>query len=85
MKTIANLSIALSLAFGATAAQSAAYMKFDGVKGESTTAAPEVRAPEAKPAALLLPAVQKVREAAPRSIPSAPAKVGYDLKVNKKI
>src|SRR5690606_10891194 len=45
---------------------SAAYMKFDGVNGESTQPAPArtVKAPDGNNQALLLPAVQQVREAA---------------------
>ena len=54
----------------ASSAHSAAYIKFDGVDGESKSK-PTPQQVDSKqkprPAALLLPAVQKVREAAPRT------------------
>lgn len=69
MKRFNALGIMIMAAFFlAGSAHAAGYMKFDGVKGETTKAATEpapaqrLDSPtEAQPAALLLPAVQKVQ------------------------
>jgi len=102
---LAGLSLAaLGAAFGASAAQAAAYIKFDGVPGEgkvevswkveeAESAAPSPRAPTTRPGAsdlaapmpppqtiaLLLPAVQKAREAAAALPRGMECKVGEEL------
>ena len=76
LTTFTTLLMSLS-----TAAFSAGYIKFDGVDGEAQDSRPapsaetkKIQPEQHKPAALLLPAVQKVREAATRPSSSSPKK-----------
>ena len=68
IRTVTSVLLLISIA-AAAPAYSAAYMKFDGVKGESKGSENpnplnNVKSNEtAQPAGLLLPAVQKAREA----------------------
>jgi hypothetical protein len=83
------VAAALSLGVTATmgmvgAAQGAVYMKYDGVKGETTTqsqAAPsDVKAKPEKPQrALLLPAVQKAADMPQQSPPPKPRSGGVNI------
>lgn len=68
IRAVASVLLVVSIA-AAAPAYSAAYMKFDGVKGDSSQnpnpPSGNVTSSETpKPAGLLVPAVQKVREAA---------------------
>lgn len=73
--TVTTLLMSLS-----SAVFSAGYIKFDGVDGESkdtrssSTETKKIQNNQNKPAALLLPAVQKAREAAARPDSTSPKK-----------
>ncbi len=75
MKTSLFRKLALSIACGCALqtgiAQAAVFIKFEGVDGETLEQVEEalldIRAQEPRPVGLLLPAIQKVREAAARA------------------
>ena len=76
MKTLQLMRFAVILAMGGSlAVQAAGYMKFDGIDGEAKNAPEEkpatgqkrVQQPPNQSRGLLLPAVQKAREAPARS------------------
>ena len=96
MKTRQSASVAAILALGGSlAVQAAGYMKFDGVDGEAKSAP----APQGQPAAgqqrlqqapqeprgLLLPAVQKAREAPARPSASATEKTRGNVETEWKV
>ncbi|MCG3152846.1 MAG: hypothetical protein GEEBNDBF_02150 [bacterium] len=70
MKVLLTTSMLALLTFGMLSpSQAAAYIKFDGVDGECSATADamlDLREKQPEPVGLLLPAVQKVREAAAR-------------------
>lgn len=83
MRNALGFGLLLTVAVAAAnPAYAAAYLKFDGVDGEAASAAAadrEVRPDAPRPAGLLLPAVQKVREAASRPR----GRVEYEWKVEE--
>jgi len=88
-----SLLLGTALTAAATTTSAAGFMKYDGVDGESKSstrpgnphaAGQRVQQPQAKPRSLLLPAVQKARNA-PQKPQPAPSNSGGNAETTWKV